>query len=562
MYQFLKVFFYKTINNWCSSVRLRRKRLLYLSLIFGFGYFIIIFQLFKINYLSAENVEKKLFTQKTLRKNIHDRNGFVLATNLPTSSLYANPKKIKNIKEAIKSLKNIIPSIDLKNLNKQLTSNKNFVWIDRELTPKQKENIIALGINGLYFEDAIKRVYTQGSTTSHILGFVDRDNVGISGVEKYFDSFLSESNSDESLTLSIDYRVQNIVSEELDNTISKFSAIGGVGIVADVKTGEILSMVSKPDFNPVNLSKNSKESFFNKATLGNYEIGSVIKAISFAIAFDTKTIEMNDVYKIDEFTLRKKKIRDYHQDSGWKTVPQIFMKSSNIGSGIIAMEVGKEKYYDYIIKMGLSQKLSLEIPEISKPILPSINNVTDLRLVTMSYGYGFSMTPMHFVQGMIPVVNGGIFKPVTLLKKDILDQSGNKKIFSSLTSDYLVKLLRLTVEKGTGRKAEVKGYLVGGKTGTANKLGPNGSYLDNSRYSSFVAIAPSLDPKYIVYIFLDDPRGIKETFGFATAGFTAAPTAGRIISRIGALYGLEPYDEKDPKIKKLLKVDYEIDKKV
>lgn len=618
--------FFASFENVCkSSKKSRQNRLYILSLAFGFSYFIIILQLYKIHSLPAKKSYANLIKGENIRAEILDRNGYVLATNVPTASLYANPQKIKSPVDMLKRLKQIIPEINETSLLKEFEKNKSFVWIKRDLTPSDRDQIISLGINGIYFENSIKRVYTQGNVTSHLLGFVDQDNNGLAGVEKYFDEYLSTQQ--EPISLSIDYRVQNIVSSELDKVINKFSAKGGVGIVADVKTGEVLSMVSKPDFSPMHVANNNRENFFNKATLGSYEIGSVVKAISFAIAFDSNVIKMNDVYKIDDLIVNRRKIKDYHKIKGWTTVPQIFMKSSNIGAGMIGLEVGKKNYIDYLQKLGLSEKLDIELPERAKPSIPKINKISDLSLVTMSYGYGYSITPMHFVQAMVPISNGGIFKPLTMLKtysqdslnnleskqeficsanksKDNIDfdsdlKSGARKNFSNIhfavkktentqilsanencnqvlnrfninksknrrvlqeeTSENLLKLLRLTVEKGTGRKAAVKGYLVGGKTGTANKLGPKG-YLNNSRYSSFVAVAPSIDPRFVVFVFLDDPKGIKETFGFATSGFTAAPVAGNIISKIGPLYGLEAFDENDKEIKNLLHVDYEINK--
>jgi cell division protein FtsI (penicillin-binding protein 3) len=545
--------------SWKTSTRERSMRLSILSSFFLLGYCIIIFQLLKINFLSEDNVQHKLFRQNILRADIVDRNGHILATNLPTASLYANPRKVTDPKFTAESLKNHIPNIDEKKLTEELSKDKSFIWVQKDLTPKDKDNILALGLPGLAFEDGIKRVYTQGNATSHILGFVDSDNKGIAGAEKYFDEYLSNSASDKPLELSIDYRVQNIVSDELDKVIAKFSAEGGVGIVADAKTGEVISMVSKPDFNPMHIYKNSKESMFNRATVGLYEIGSVNKVVSFSIAFDSNTIGMNDVYKIGDYTVGKRRIKDYHTDNGWKTIPQIFMHSSNIGVGMITREVGKYKFMDYLEKFKLTKKLNIELPERSKPLIPSLNKITDLNLVVMSYGYTYSISPMHFVQAIVPIVNGGIMKDLTIAKKEEEKTSEEHRILKPETSYNMLKLLRLTVERGTGRKAAVKGYLVGGKTGTAEKLGPNGVYLKNSRFSSFIAVAPTIDPRFVVFIFLDNPKGIKETFGFATAGFTAAPVAGNIISKLGALYGLQPYDEEDEEIKNILKVDYEID---
>jgi cell division protein FtsI (penicillin-binding protein 3) len=277
------------------------------------------------------------------------------------------------------------------------------------------------------------------------------------------------------------------------------------------------------------------------------------------MGFDTETIQMNDVYNVQDFRMGKFRIKDMHRHDGYNTVPQMFMNSSNIGAGFIALEVGKKRFKEYMTRFDFTKQLPIEIPERAMPLVPPDSRWSDLGLITMSYGYGFSMSPLHYIQGIIPILNGGQKYPVTLLKREGTPVAG-EKVLSEETSMKMIKLLRLTVEKGTGKKAAVKGYLVAGKTGTAEKLdSKKGVYSKNHRFSSFVATAPAINPKFVVYIFLDDPRGIKETFGFATAGWTAAPVAGNIISKIGSLYGIDPIDEDDEKVKEMMHVDYEIE---
>lgn len=556
----LKSDFILSFFGWSTGLSARKVRLAITAFVFCLGYGLIIYKLCDISF-GYKNAEKK-YAEKTskIRRDIVDRNGNILATNIPIASLYANPKKIINVEESIAKLATIYPNIEKERLLSEFKKDKTFVWVSRDLTPKIQDEIVALGLPGLYFEHEQKRVYTQGKATSHMLGFVDRDNNGISGIEKYFDKELADQDKNGPLELAVDYRVQNIVSQELDKVIEKFSALGGVGIVADARSGEVLAMVSKPDFDPHKTATASPDRLFNRASLGLYEIGSVVKALTFAIAFDTNTINMHDVYNVGNFTINKFKVKDYHRHDGWNTVPQLFMNSSNIGAGMIMLEVGKKNFKEYMSKLSLTKALSLELPEVATPKFPEEKRWGDLGLVTMSYGYGFSITPMHFVQGMIPVVNGGYKHDLTLLKKTESEIKG-VKIFEEETSINMLKLLRLTVEKGTGKKAGVKGYLVAGKTGTAEKLGPRG-YLKNSRFSSFIATAPSINPRFVVFVFLDDPKGIKETFGFATGGFTAAPVVGNIISRVGSLYGIQPFDEDDEDIKNMMHVDYEVENEV
>ncbi len=548
---------------WDSTPVARRVRLMCLSIFFGFAYCVIIWKLY---YIAAEERmanHNSSTASKNNRGEIVDRNNHVVATNISMLSLYANPKKVINPKMTAEKIKSIFKDIDLSKLIKDLSSDKTFVWVQRDLSPSDKEHINALGLTGLFFEEEKRRLYTQGKATSHILGYVDRDNNGIAGIEKYFDQEL-RTHGLEPVQLSIDYRVQNMVSEELDHVIHKFSALGGSCIVVDVTNGEILAMVSKPDFDPHLPAYATNEQRFNRVSYGVYEIGSVLKIITFAIGFDTGVIQINDVYNIHDFVMNKFRIKDYHRHDGWNTVPQLFMHSSNIGAGTIALEIGKRQFRQYFEKLGLTSQLKLEIAERGAPLIPDADKVSEINLVTMSYGYGCAITPAHFVQAMIPIVNGGVLKNLTLLKQNdsiIEEQERKKPILKTQTSANILKLMRLAVEKGTAKKGAVKGYLVGGKTGTAEKLGPNG-YLHNHRYSSFVSVMPSINPKYLVFILLDDPKGTKETFGFGTAGFTAAPAASRIMERIGSLYGIPPIDEDNKAIKDIMHIDYEVDDEI
>ncbi|MDX1924640.1 MAG: penicillin-binding protein 2 [Rickettsiaceae bacterium] len=551
----------KNLISWSYSKESRYYRLMCVAIFFGISYALIVIQLYSIAIEEQRQAQQIAGTKVQYRGDIVDRNGHVVATNLTLSSLFANPKKVIDPKLTAHKLKKVIKDLDVQKLIRDLSSEKSFVWIKRELTPSDQEEITSLGLPGLFFEEEQRRLYTQGKATSHLLGYVDRDNKGIAGVEKFFDSYLSNPENHNPIKLSIDYRVQNIVSDELDKAITKFSALGGACVVVDVTNGEILGLSSKPDFDPHSPGSASSEQLFNRATLGVYEIGSVIKILTFAIGFDTEAIQINDVYNIQDFVMNKYRIKDYHRHDGWNTVPQMFMNSSNIGAGAIAMEIGKNTYREYMERLGMTKQLPIETSERAHPLVPQSEKITDLNLVTMSYGYGFAISPAHFVQAMVPVVNGGVQKPLTLLKKEneaeVFAENDQSKIFNIETSVNMIKLMRLAVEKGTAKKGAVKGYLVAGKTGTAEKLGPHG-YLENHRYSSFVSVMPSINPKYLVFIFLDDPKGIKETFGFATAGFTAAPAASRIMSRIGSLYGIQPVDEDSKEIKEMMHVEYEV----
>lgn len=497
------------------------------------------------------------------RRDIVDRNGVALAVNIASASVYANPKKIIDKNEAVIKLKRVLPDLSEDKLLNTLNSDKSFVWVKRNLSPKEQYGINNLGIPGIYFEKEYRRFYTCGKLFSHLIGFSGNDNQGLAGIEKFFDKDLSSSQEDDrALQLSVDSRVQAIVSEELDKTIEEFSALGGVGIVVDVKSGEVLSMVSKPDFDPNNYLVAKPESLFNKATLGAYEIGSVQKAITLAIAIDSGKVTLRDAYDLDsQIKIANFIVKDYHKKEGWRTVPEIFLHSSNIGIAQIVLETGKQTFKSYLRNLGLFDRLKIELPERATPLYNQDKNWSDLTAVTVGYGYGLSISPMHFVQAMVPVVNGGVLHNLTLVKIKDEDKIIGEKVLDESTSNEVNKLLRLVVEKGTGRRAEVPGYFVGGKTGTANKA-VNGKYVPNARYSSFIGAFPMVDPKYAVFVMLDNPQGIKRTFGFATAGYTAAQTVGNIVSRVGSLYGIKPYDPESEIVKEKLYLPYTIEQDV
>lgn len=504
----------------------------------------------------------------SFRKEIVDRNGHLLAVNLPSSSLFANPRKVIEPEKSLDKLAKILPDIDKKKLLQQLNNDKSFVWIKRDLSPKTQAEIFDLGMPGFDFEREQRRVYTFGNLLSHIIGYVGRDFTGLAGIEKSYDKFLtnaelSETKPDQTkpLELTIDVRLQNILSEEIERILQEFKAIGAVGIIADPNNGEILALVSKPDFDPHHPHAATSEQLFNRASLGVYESGSVFKALTMAIGIDIGCITTNDVYDVSYMRVGKFQVKDYHPHQGWYTVPEIFLHSSNIGVSQIILEIGKNNLKKYLKTLGLLDQLQLNLPERATPLFPSDNRWNDLSTVTMSYGYGLSISPLHFMQAMLPVVNGGNFYPLTLIKSDNKTPKIITKVFKENTSNEMRKLLRLVVKEGTGKKAEVLGYLVGGKTGTAEKLAGK-KYTKNSRISSFFGILPASNPKYVIYIMFDEPKGTKESFGFATAGYTAAPAVGRVFERMVALYGLQAEDENSKEVQNIINVKYKVEDEV
>jgi cell division protein FtsI (penicillin-binding protein 3) len=461
-----------------------------------------------------------------------------------------------NHEKAASELSKVL-GIDRNQLLKNFKSDKNFLWIKRDLPPSEVKKIINLGIVGIGFENQYKRLYLLSNQMSHLIGYVDLDGNGISGLEKTYNNYLNGSleDSDEMLKLTIDSRIQSIVSEELDKTISKFGAIGGVGIVVNPNNGEILAMVSKPDFNPHIPSKSKEEALFNKASLGLYELGSVYKAIMLAIGIDSGHVTLKDVYNLDS-KVSNRNVKDFHKMSGWRSVPEIFIESSNNGMAQIALEVGKKTYKEYIKKLLLTDKLPIGFQEKSRPIYPPNSAWGDVSLITMSFGYGSSITPLHFVQAMIPIVNGGILNRLKLVAGE--KQKEPERVLNEETSIALQKLFRLTVTKGTGKKAEVPGYFVGGKTGTAEKLQGKKYVKDGKRMSSFVGIMPGFAPEYLVFVMIDEPKGIKETYGFAGGAWTASPTIGKILEKIALYKALPKYDIDNAEIVEFFDVEYQV----
>lgn len=521
-------------------------RLHFITIWFAIGYiFLSCRVLYLVMYKPTYNKSYNTASYLT-RANILDRHGKVLATNIAVKSLYVKPELVDDKVSLSKQLKSLIPSLDKDKILKDLNSSKKFVWIKRNISPELEEAVYGLGSPALQFVNEQQRVYPYNSTLSHLLGYVSVDNEGLAGIEKYFDDSLSKAGED--LKLSVDVDLQYILEEELQAAIDEFKAIGGVGVIADPNNGEVLAMVSKPDFNPHQLNTVVGEAAFNRATLGVYEVGSVFKPVTMAMALDSKSVTLRDSYHLKDFKVANLVVKDFHKmQEGMYSVPQIFIKSSNIGMAQIALDIGRGTFYNYLNTLGLLEPVQIELPEKAQPLYLPQQRCTDLSLVTMSYGYQLAISPLHLVQSLIPAVNGGIFHSLTLVK-DNPKQSQPVKVFDPTTSREINKLLRLTVEQGTGKKAEVAGYLVGGKSGTANKV-KNGKYANNARRSSFVSVFPAINPQYVIYLMLDEPKGNTTTFGFATGGYTAAPAVGRIIARLAALRNIEQYSADDPQIK-------------
>ncbi len=483
------------------------------------------------------------------RTEIVDRNAQLLATNLTTASLFANPRKMNDPRKAATQLSIALPELSEAKIEAKLSSDRSFVWLKRGLTPAQQFEVNRLGIPGLDFEFEERRVYPYGALTAHVLGFTDVDNSGLAGIEQSFDQRLKDRV--EPLQLSIDVRIQEIVREEVARQVEAFGALGAGGIVMDATNGEVLALVSLPDFDPNAPGEADDEARFNRISLGVYELGSVFKIFNHALALDSGVTMSNFYDATNPIRVSRFAISDYHPENRWLSVPEIFMHSSNIGSARMALDVGTEAQRRFMGALGMLRKTSIELPEHGRPMFP--DPWREVNTMTISFGHGIAVSPLHLVSGVSAIVNGGVLYPPTLIRRDEREVLVGTQVVSPKTSAEMRRLLRLVVADGTGKKAEAPGYYVGGKTGTAEKL-ENGRYKRKALISSFVAAFPIHDPRYVVYVMLDEPKGTKDSFGFATGGWTAAPAVARIVEQAALTLGIPPTEELTPEIRTALTV--------
>jgi cell division protein FtsI (penicillin-binding protein 3) len=535
------------ISNWHDTKSLHRTldmartRLLVIC-----GSFILIFLMITVRLVdvsllkrSGENTFDQSHIQKPVfRADIVDRNGELLATSLRTSSLYANARVVLDPKEAAQKLVQVLPELNYNDALHRLQSGKGFVWLARHLTPQKQAEILRLGLPGIYFQQDERRVYPHGELFAHVLGYTNIDNQGLSGIERKFNDLLLSHGSP--FALSLDVRVQHIVRDELLAGIEKFKAQGGAGLVMNVQTGEIIAMVSLPDFDPNHVNKigSQKQALFNRLALGVYEMGSNFKIFTTALFLDKGKSSVHTKLDVSgPLRVGRFRITDIHPAHYPLTVTEIFVQSSNIGAAKMAMYLGSQLQQEFFKKLGFFQSPQLEIPELGSPLFPK--QWSEPTLITASYGYGISITPLHLATAIGGIVNKGIMQQPTLLKKDQGYPAQGKRVVSEKTSEIMRKLLYMVVAQGTGKKAGVKGYEVGGKTGTANQL-VGKSYKDGTSTTSFTGVFPMTDPKYLVLIMVDRPQGIKETYGFNLGGWNAAPITGKVIRRIAPILQVIP----------------------
>jgi cell division protein FtsI (penicillin-binding protein 3) len=506
---------------------------------------------------AEEDRHSLVLTATHTRPDILDRNGETLATDIKTASLFAEPRYVIDPDEATELLASVLPDLDRDRLRQQLSTNAKFAYIKREITPRQQQAIHKLGIPGIGFRVENRRFYPGGATASHVLGTVNIDNQGIAGIEKYVDrAFLNDLHAAgfasgqalEPVRLSLDLRVQHVVRDELVQAMERYRAIAAIGIVLDVTTGEVIGMSSLPDYDSNNRDEALDPDRMNRATVGVFEMGSTFKGFTTAMALDSGLVKINDSFDATHgLTVGRFTISDFHGKHRWLTVPEIFIYSSNVGAARMALAVGTQGQHDYFKLFGLLDTLHTELPEAGAPIVPKMP-WPKVTTITMSFGHGISVSPMQTAAAGAALVNGGYFIPPTFLPRTQAEAAKvAHQVLRPGTSELMRQLFRLNVLKGSGKRAAVEGYSVGGKTGTAEKV-EHGRYSANKRRNAFLAAFPMDAPKYLVLVVLDEPKPEKPGIG-ATAGLNTAPTAGNIVRRIAPMLGLEPREvdpEDDP----------------
>ena len=495
------------------------------------------------------------------RADIVDREGRILATNFETFSLYAQPPQMVDPLDAADKLVSIFPDLDRERLVKDFTGSRKFLWIKKKISPEQMQAVHDIGDPGLMFGPREMRLYPNGKLASHVLGGASfgkegvnaAEVIGVAGVEKQFDDYLRDpANGGKPLALSLDLSIQDATEEVLYGGMKLMNAKGATSILMDVYTGEVISVASLPDFDPNERPRPPTSGFdpsesplFNRAVQGVYELGSTFKIFTAAQAMELGLVNPDTIIDIrGPLRWGKFSIRDFSNYGKELSVTRIIEKSSNIGTARLAQQIGTERQRAFLDRLGMLKATPFEIVEASggQPLLPK--NWSELSTMTISYGHGISTTPMHLAAGYAALANGG-----RLVQPTILKQNGpqmGERIVSEDVARASLDMLRGVVSSGTASMADVSGYSVGGKTGSADKPKPMGGYYKDKVIATFAAVFPPDEPKYVLIVTLDEPEIIALDKDRRTAGWTAAPVAGEMIARLAPLLGLRPQIEPAP----------------
>ncbi|WP_448950774.1 peptidoglycan D,D-transpeptidase FtsI family protein [Labrys neptuniae] len=484
------------------------------------------------------------------RPDILDRNGRILATDVEMPSLYAEPRKIIDVDEATELLTAQMPDLDSRELRAKLSSGKGFIWLKRLITPDLRNRIYALGLPGIGFINENKRIYPNGPTVSHVLGAVNIDNQGIAGIEKYIDrkrglaelqelGYAVQPHDLKPVRLSIDLRAQAVMREELVAGMEHYQAKAAAGAIMDVNTGEMISLVSLPDFDPNDPGQALDPNRINRINVGVFEMGSTFKALTLAMAVESgkfttaSMLDARTTLKYGRFT-----IHDDHARRRMLSLPEVFTVSSNIGSARMALALGVDAHKAFLKLMGQTSRLITELPESALPIVP--RRWGEINTITIAFGHGIAVAPLQAMMAVGAMMNGGHLMTPTFLMRDEKEAlAGSRPVLKPHTSDVMRYVLRLNATDGSGKRANVPGLGVGAKTGTAEKV-VNGRYSKKLNFTTFMAVFPFDKPKYLVLVLYDEPKGLPETFGYSSAAWNAGTTTGKILERVGPLLGVKP----------------------
>ncbi len=515
-----------------DSLKLLHRRVFFSITIFVFVYFISIYRISSIMLFPEVLDSNTNITQNYVRGDIYDRNGNVLATSIKATSISINPQKIKNKKELSNNLSKIL-NMNKSILDKKLSSKNKFVWIKRHITPKEYQDIINLGEINIKSHKEFKRIYPYKNVSSHIVGHVDIDQRGQNGVERYFDNELLKSKN---IFVSLDINLQQIVREKLLQTIKYYSAESGLAIVMDINSGQILSSVSLPDYNPEDKSTLNSKNLINRVFQSNFEMGSTFKPITATMGFDLGIIDSNMTFDVSKKFLN---IGDHekYKENGIYDIEKIIVESSNIGTAQIATKIGKKNQINFFDKIGFADKVMIENKEVAFP-LGNKNNWGPLETATIGFGHGYSITPLHLVKAYGTLSNNGyeVFPTLQLKQqikeKQILKNNKSSKFFLNLLNSVVLKT------EYTGPRVKVDGYQVGGKTGTSELINPKGGYYKNRNLTSFIGVFPITDPKYIIYTAIEYPKKEEGTNQKMTGARVNAPLVKEIIINIINIFNI------------------------
>ncbi|HET9398465.1 MAG TPA: penicillin-binding protein 2 [Sphingomicrobium sp.] len=485
------------------------------------------------------------------RGDIVDREGNALARTIDAWIVGLQPGKvIGNKLDLARKLAQLMPEKDEAAYLQMLRSGRSFYYLRRRASPSLVEAINALGEPGLALQREPDRLYPQLSLAAHVVGYTDIDGKGNAGIERAFDEQLRDpARRSQPIVLSINSRIQQALEHELSDAMAHFSAIGAAGVIMDIHTGELLAMTSLPQLNPNAAGQGTPEARFNRVTLGVYELGSTFKPFTVAMAMDAGIIKsFGQIYNCpNALNVAGRTINDTHPFGRACSVAEIMKESSNIGTAQIADQLGPTRQKEFLRKMGFLDKVNVELKERGRTLSPG-SRWNQIETMTVGYGHGIAVTPLHLATGYATLFNGGIYRPATLLKVDKNHAAGTgHRVFSEDTSYKMRALLRLVVTEGTGKKADAPGYRVGGKTGTAEKY-HNKSLL----VTSFAGVFPMDEPRYVIVVMLDEPKGTAETFGFRTAGWNVAPVVSKTVSRIAPMLGVRPDKRREPNLAEVL----------